>query len=161
MSKLIEAIAQVEKGDLSAATAICREALQRGESPEAYGLLAEISRRGGDFAGMIGYARKASDLAPRFAEYRYFHGLALLETGAIDEAIEVLDRAIDLRLTHEPAQAALGAALSRRARFEERYLVSVVTPSIGSDKLARAIESVQAQSYSRLEIGRASCRERV
>lgn len=151
MSELIEAVAHVEKGDLSAAAAICRQALQRGESPEVYGLLAEISRRSADFVSMVGYARKASELAPRFAEYRYFHGLALLETGAVDEAIDVLDRAIDLRLTHEPAQAALGAALARRARFEERYLVSVVTPSIGSDKLARAMESVQAQSYSRIE----------
>lgn len=151
MTRLLDAIAHVEKGDLSTAITICREALRGEESPEAYGLLADISRRSGDFPSMVEYARKASDLAPRFVEYQYFLGLALLETGVLDEAIDVLDRAIDLRLAHEPAQLALCTALSRRARFEERYLVSVVTASIGSAKLARAIQSIQAQTYSRLE----------
>jgi hypothetical protein len=151
MANLLDAIAHIEKGELSAARAICLEALRNRESPEVHGLLAEIGRRGGDFESMARHAEKAVELAPRVAEYRYFHGLALLETGAVDEAIESLDRAIDLRLSHKPAQAALGTALSRRARFEARYLVSVITPTIGSDKLARAIESVQAQTYSRLE----------
>ena len=151
MASLLDAIAQVEKGELSAARTICLQILSNSESPEVYGLLAEIGRRDRDFESMVHHARRAVELAPRVADYQYFHGLALLETGAVDAAVEALDRAIDLRLGHEAAQGALRTALSRRARFEERYLVSIITPTTGSATLARAIESVQAQTYSGLD----------
>lgn len=151
MASLLDAIALTEKGELSAATAICQEVLRGAEVPEAYGILAEIDRRGADFRAMRDHASKAVELAPRSVEYHHFLGLALLELGALDEAIEALDRALELRLTHEPAHAALNAALARRGRFDERYHVTVITPTIGTPSLARAIASVQSQSYARVD----------
>ena len=151
VATLLDAIALVERGELAKAAEICRAVLLQQESAEGHGLLAEIGRRGGDFQAMLEHGRRAAALAPRSVEYHHFVGVALLELGVVDEAIDALDRAIELRLIHEPAQADLGAALARRGRFEQRYSVTVVTPTIGSRALVRAIESVQAQTYSRLD----------
>jgi tetratricopeptide (TPR) repeat protein len=84
-------------------------------------------------------------------ELYYARGLELLESGAVDQALDILDKAIDLRLTYHDAQAALCLALERRASAEGRYPVSVITPTIGGSQLRRAINSVQSQSYAKLE----------
>src|SRR5580658_547253 len=84
-------------------------------------------------------------------ELHYARGLELLESGAVDQALDILDEAIDLRLTYHEAQAALCLALERRASAEGRYVVSIITPTIGGPQLRRAINGVQLQSYAKLE----------
>jgi glycosyltransferase involved in cell wall biosynthesis len=96
-------------------------------------------------------AGKAVLLAPDQPELHYARGLELLKSGAADQAVESLDRAIDFRVTYHEAQAALCLALERHASAEGRYPVSIITPTIGSPLLRRAINSVQSQSYAKLE----------
>lgn len=73
--------------------------------------------------------------------------LVLDRTGRTAEALDLLDRAVDLRLTwREPADE-LDALLARRSDPTPRYAVTVVTPSVGTRHVGRAIESVQAQTY--------------
>jgi hypothetical protein len=151
MSTLLDAIARIKDGDLEAAARICEDVLRAGEHADAYGLLAEISWRRRDFAATRRYAERAVALAPESADYQNLLGLGALNDGLLDEAIASLDKAIDLQLDHEPAHVALCTALQRRARPEGRYLVSVITPTRGTAQLRRAIESVQAQTYPRIE----------
>jgi tetratricopeptide (TPR) repeat protein len=90
-------------------------------------------------------------LAPDQPELHYARGLELLKSGALDQALESLDKAIDFRLTYHEAQSALCLALEGRASAEGRYSVSIITPTIGTPQLRRAINSVQLQSYPKLE----------
>jgi hypothetical protein len=94
---------------------------------------------------------KAVAFPPEESELHYARGLELLRSGAVDQALDILDKAVDLRLNYHDAQDALCRALERRARAEGRYLVSIITPTIGSHQLRRAIDSVQRQSYGKLE----------
>lgn len=73
--------------------------------------------------------------------------LVLDRTGRTDDALDALDRAIDLRLTWREATAELDGVLARRGDPAPRYPVTVVTPTIGSVHVRQAIESVQAQTY--------------
>ena len=95
--------------------------------------------------------REANPLAFHQPELHYARGVELLESGAVDQALDILDKAIDLRLTYHEAQVVLCLALERRASAEGRYPVSIITPTIGSPQLRRAINSVQSQSYAKLE----------
>lgn len=73
--------------------------------------------------------------------------LVLDRAGRIDEALDTLDRAVDLRLTWREATAELEGLLARRADPWPRYPVTVVTPTTGTPHVRQAIESVQAQTY--------------
>ena len=73
--------------------------------------------------------------------------LVLDQAGRTDEALDTLDRAVDLRLTWREATAELDGMLARRADPSPRYPVTVVTPTIGTQHVRQAIESVQAQAY--------------
>ena len=151
MSPFNEVYARLQSGDLAKAEALCRAALAQGPDARGYRLLAEIGRRRGDMIGALEMARRALDMAPEQPDSLHACGTLLLQTGSVDEAIEHLDRAIEQRLRFDSAQDALCVALERRARYEQRYLVSIITPTIGTAKVQRAIESVQAQTYSRIE----------
>jgi hypothetical protein len=151
MHSFAEAHAQLERGNLVQAHAICMRAVAGEPDADAYGLLAEISRRRNDLTGALRYSEQALELAPDQPDFLYARGALLLQTGALDNAIEHLDRAIERRLVFDQAQDALCAALEKRGKFEARFLVSVVTPTMGTPQLRRAIESVQAQSYPRVE----------
>jgi len=94
---------------------------------------------------------KAAALAPDLPELHYARGLELLQSGAVDQALDSLDKAVDLRLTYHEAQTALCLALERRASAEGRYLVSIITATTGNPQLRRAIDSVQLQTYAKLE----------
>jgi len=73
--------------------------------------------------------------------------LVLDGAGRTADALDLLDRAVDLRLTWQEAADELDALLARRADATPRYEVTVVTPTIGTPHLRRAIEGVQAQTY--------------
>ena len=73
--------------------------------------------------------------------------LVLDGAGRSGEALDTLDRAIDLRLTWREATDELDGMLARLADAAPRYAVTVVTPTIGTPHLWQAIESVQAQTY--------------
>jgi Tfp pilus assembly protein PilF len=146
-----KAYAHLERGNLEAAHAICMAALAQESDADAHGLLAEISRRKNDLPEALGHSRRALELAPEQSDFLYALGALLLQAGAVDEAIQHLDRAIELRLVFDQAHDTLCTALQQRAKFEARYLASVITPTIGTAKLRRAIESIQAQTYLRVE----------
>src|SRR5271169_482424 len=151
MQPFAEAYEQLEKGDLNKAEAICNAALDRRADPRGYRILAEISRRKNDVTAALKHARRALGLAPNQPDSLHAYGTLLLQSGATDDAIEYLDRAIERRLRFDKAQDALCVALERRAKYEARYLVSIITPTMGDTKLQRAIESVQAQTYPKIE----------
>lgn len=74
-------------------------------------------------------------------------GATLARFEALDEAISLLDRAIEIRLEHERAHEILATLLERRGDPRPRYEVSVITPSVGTAFLRQAVESVQRQTY--------------
>jgi hypothetical protein len=151
MQHFAAAYAHLEKGDLDTAHAICIAALAQEADADAHGLLAEISRRRNDLPAALGHSQRALELAPEQPDFLYARGALLLQAGAVDEAIQHLDRAIERRLVFDRAHDTLCTALQRRAKFDARYLVSVITPTIGTAKLRRAVESIQAQAYPRVE----------
>lgn len=151
MQSLVDAFALLQKGDLSKAEAICRSVVSRDADPAGYRMLAEISRLKHDLPAALEYATRALDLAPNQPDSLFCRGTLLLQSGDLDGAIAHLDQAIERRLRFDKAQDALCVALERRARYEGRYPVSVITATTGNPKLRRAIESVQAQTYPRVE----------
>lgn len=74
-------------------------------------------------------------------------GLTLSRFGRVDEAINVIGQAIDIRLDHPRGHEALAMLLEQRNDPRPRYEVSVITPTIGTAFLQQAIESVQQQRY--------------
>lgn len=73
--------------------------------------------------------------------------LVLDRSARAAEAVDLLDRAVDLRLTWREASDELDALLARRADPTPRYAVTVITPTVGTRHLRRAIEGVEAQTY--------------
>jgi hypothetical protein len=151
MQSLLDAYALLQKGDLGKAEAICRSVVAREADPGAYRMLAEISRLKHDLPAAVAYARRALELGPDHPDSLFCCGSLLLQSGDLDGAIQHLDRAIERRLRFDKAHDALCVALERRAKFEGRFPVSVITATTGNPKLQRAIESVQAQTYPRVE----------
>lgn len=151
MPSVTEAHALLQSGNLQKAERICQALLAETADAAAYRLLAEISRIRHKLPEALQYARRALELDPKQPDSLFCRGTLLLQSGDIDGAIEHLDRAIERRLRFDKAQDALCFALERRARYEARFLVSIITATVGNAKLRRAIESVQAQSYPHLE----------
>jgi tetratricopeptide (TPR) repeat protein len=73
--------------------------------------------------------------------------LTLSQFGGEEQAIDLLDQAIDIRLDHPRGHEVLASLLERRHDPRPRYEVSVITPTIGTAFLRQAIESVQRQRY--------------
>lgn len=151
MQSLVDVYALMQNGELDKAEAVCLSVLTREADPAGYRLLAEISRLRSDLPAALGYGRRALELAPSQPDSLFCCGTLLLQSGDLHGAIEHLDRAIERRLRFDKAQDALCVALERRARYEARYLVSIITATTGNPKLQRTIESVQAQTYPRVE----------
>jgi hypothetical protein len=151
MQSLVVAYALLQKGDLDQAEAICRSIMAGEVDPAGYRLLAEISRLRHDLPAALRHARRGLELAPNQPDSLFCLGTLLLQSGDANGAIEHLDRAVEWRLRFDKAQDALCVALERRAKYEGRYRVSVITATTGNPKLRRAIESVQAQTYPRVE----------
>lgn len=151
MSELRAAIAAMDEAE-SAATERSAAQGESADDPRALLVRALIAGRRRDWAAAIPLASEAARRAgPAAADYHHLQAEFLIESGRREEAIEALDRAIEIRADHAGAHAALAALLARRGRSDQRYLVTVVTPTVGTRDLERAIASVQAQSYARLE----------
>jgi hypothetical protein len=75
----------------------------------------------------------------------------LAQRGLQDEALECLEKATGLRPLYPSAQANLLRLLRRRNDPSPRYLVTIITPTLGLPVLARALQSVQQQDYPWLE----------
>ena len=84
---------------------------------------------------------------PRQPDILVARGLSLSRSGRLHEAINFIDQAIDIRLDHPRGHEALAMLLEHLNDPRPRYEVSVVTPSIGTEFLSQAIESVQRQIY--------------
>lgn len=151
MPLVTETFPLLQRGDLARAEAICRAALAEKADAAAYRVLAEISRLKRNLPEALELAQRALELDPKQPDSLFCCGTLLLQSGDINGAIDYLDRAIERRLRFDKAQDALCFALEHRARYEARYLVSIITPTTGNPKLRRAIESVQAQTYPRIE----------
>lgn len=88
---------------------------------------------------------------PRDPDLLHLLGSLLAASGEIEEALDTFDRAIEVRLFHVGAHTDLCTVLAYRGKATGRYRISVVTPSIGTVFLARAIESVQMQTRAEVE----------
>lgn len=84
---------------------------------------------------------------PRQPDLLVARGLTLSTFGHVAKAIDLVDQAIDIRLDHPRGHEVLAMLLEKQNDPRPRYEVSVITPSIGTDFLAQAIESVQQQTY--------------
>ena len=151
MSELRTAIAAMDEAECAATERSAAQA-ESADDPRRLLIRALIAGRRRDWAAATTLAGEAARRAgPAAADYHHLHAEFLIESGRTDEAIESLDRAIDTRADHGEAHAALAALLARRGRSDQRYLVTVITPTVGTPYLARALASVQAQTYPRLE----------
>jgi hypothetical protein len=74
-------------------------------------------------------------------------GLALRNLGRDGDALEMFVRATQLRPIFPDAWLQREELLAKAANPTPRYSVSVITPTIGSQHLSSAIESVQKQTY--------------
>jgi len=97
-------------GDLEAAEAMRRRLLERRpQDPSRIEAVARVVRARGDLAGASKLYLAAADLVPAEARYPRLAGEALLEAGARDDALKLLDRTLAL----DPAQASLRRMLER------------------------------------------------
>lgn len=71
----------------------------------------------------------------------------LAQDGQFADAVELLDRAVDLRLDHARGHELLAGLLEVLGDSRPRYEISVITSSVGTEFLRQAIESVQDQVY--------------
>lgn len=90
---------------------------------------------------------------PRHPDILHALGSLLAVVGDSNGALDYFDAALEIRITHPGAQTDLCTLLAHRGGGQAtgRYLVTVITATIGTAYLARAIESVQAQTYAKVE----------
>jgi len=74
-------------------------------------------------------------------------GIVLERSGRGTQAVDLVDRAIDVRLDHPRGHQVLASLLEQRNDPRPRYEVSVITPTVGTAFVRQAIESVQRQRY--------------
>ncbi|MDR3435592.1 glycosyltransferase [Telmatospirillum sp.] len=151
MLHLQKAADLVRAGRLDEAEALCNEVLRQGNDGLAHYILGLIFSERGNHENATGHFAEVVALHPENPDYRHILGLSLSQQGKIEEALDSLDAAVDLRLFFPEAHAEISALLARRAKASQRYGLTVVTPTIGTANLARALASVQAQSYPRIE----------
>lgn len=149
--RLQRAMAAFQAGGYAEAETLCGEVLAGREDELALYLLGTIASLKEDFASAAGYFQRVVSLVPDNADYRHILGLNLSLQGCLDRALDALDVATDLRPLFAEAHAETASVLARRGRASGRYSITVVTPTIGGAGLARAVRSVQAQSYARLD----------
>lgn len=152
MNTLLQrAVTLVQAGHADEAEALCREVLRQGENILALYLMGTIHSQKEDFAAASRYFEKVVSRAPDSADYRHILGLSLSQQNRLEEALDSLDAATGLRLSFPAAHAETASVLARRGRASGRYPITVITPSIGTPLLARAIRSVQDQTYGRID----------
>jgi hypothetical protein len=152
MSDLRTAVAAFNEGRLEEAEVLCRTLLSAEPNHREAGLLlaALLLRRDG-FAEAEALTAQALADHPGHPEWLNLRGVALVRLGRREEALACFDRAIERRLLFPTAHANLLALLAERRDPTPRFLVSIITSTIGSPHLAQTIESVQAQTYPLVE----------
>lgn len=115
-----------------------------------------------DLMGELRIREKRYDEAIEYCEAAVRNGARRPETydnlgalyhimGDLDRAIEWFDASIGVQLQFQPAHKHLDAMLAAQGRANDRFLVSVITPTLGNDVLRQALESVQNQTYANIE----------
>lgn len=152
MNELDIAIADYKSGNLQKAEAGCRAVLSRYPGHAiALHLMAQICGADNRPDEAHGYLEAAVEIeSPEPAAFNFL-GKSFWQRGEVDRAIDSFDAAVNLRFTHAAALDNLATALASRGTPDDRFLVTVVTPSMGNHYLAQAIEGVQAQTYPNIE----------
>ncbi len=116
-------------------------------SAAPYDALAVLSAMAGDSAGSLASMRKAVELEPNHAEWRYKLGLAYNEAGDRTRTIESLEQAVKLDPRHAAAMYNLGLAYEAagdRARALQT-LLKAETLEPGSPRAPYAIATILAR----------------
>lgn len=153
MATFAGALQLQEQGRLEECERVCHELLRQSDDPQILLLLGDLCRGAGRPEEAADWYKKAAIRLPRCAEPLY--GLALLHLSGphidVAAALDAVDSVIEMRPNHGNAHAILSRLLKMRGQATGRYPVSVVTPTVGTDFVARAIASVQAQTYGKVE----------
>lgn len=127
---------------------ICRAVLaQAPHYWHAYAVLADCLLAQGKEREADAFTADAHARNPGQPDLLVARGGVVARCGRIEEAIEFLDQAIEVRIDHSRGHEMLASLLEQRQDPSPRYEVSVITPSIGTDFLEQAIASVQKQNY--------------
>lgn len=152
MVDLSQAARAFNEGRLGDAEHLCRQALAASpENAHASWLLSQALVRLARLDDAEQITAAALSYNPGQADLLNVRAEVLVRLGRHEEAISAVTEAIDSRLINPPAHSLLSQLLAARGDASPRFRVSVVTSSAGSALLARAIESVQAQTYPLLE----------
>lgn len=153
MATLSEAVRLLDQGRSEECESLCLELLEQTDDPRVQLLLGDLCRSAGRADEAADWYEKAAIRLPRCAEPLYGRALLHLSGPNIDvaAALDAVDSVIEMRPNHGNAHAILSRLLKMRGQATGRYPVSVVTPTVGTDYLARAIDCVQAQTYGKVE----------
>lgn len=152
MIDLAQAARAFNEGRFSDAEHLCRQALATSpDNAQASWLLSQALVRLARLEEAEQVALLALDHNPAQADLLTLRAEVLARMGRNEEAIGSVTEAIDSRLINPRAHTLLSRLLAARGDPSPRFRVAVVTPSTGSALLAKAIESVQAQTYPLLE----------
>jgi tetratricopeptide (TPR) repeat protein len=152
MNELDIAIADYKSGDLKKAETDCRTVLSRyPDHPMALHLMAQICGDDNRPDEAHSYREAAVRIENPDPTAYNFLGRSFWDRGDIDRAIDSFDSAVNLRFTHPAALDNLATALAARGKPDDRFTVTIVTPTMGNHYLAQAIAGVQVQSYPNIE----------
>lgn len=152
MSDMRAAAAAFQEGRLEEAEFQCRAVL--AVSPghaEAGLLLTALLLRRECFAEAEALTEQAMPEQSSHPDWLNLRGVALARLGRHEEALGCFDQAIERRLLFPTAHANMLTLLAERRNPAPRFLVTIITPTIGSPYLAHTLASVQAQTYPLLE----------
>ena len=152
MKNLDEAVACYNAGRLHEAESLTREFLaEQPDDPVGLHLLGTLCLADGRIEEAHEFFERAIHKNNQHPDIHNSLGTIYRNKAMLDKAIDHFDMAIQSWLTYPSAHANLNAALAKRGKADDRFLVSIITPTMGTEDVARAIESVQAQTYPNIE----------
>ncbi|MBL8835462.1 MAG: tetratricopeptide repeat protein [Alphaproteobacteria bacterium] len=123
LKDLEAAAAHAQRGDVPAATRLCRRVLARDKAqPDANYFLGRFLREAGDAAASIGHFDRAAASRPDDPAIHYHRALALVDLHRDAEAIEALRTVTRLDPASPQAHRDLGAALARSGQLAAAVL---------------------------------------
>jgi len=113
------AIACIDDDDAHAALRHLQDAKEADIDPvlEATRAQALLSQR--DSLAAMRHAEKALSVAPKYARAEYFKGLALLQAGQNDDAVDAFNHALRIRGAYPEALAGIGTAYYQKGVYKE------------------------------------------